>query len=311
MSEVLVEQGVVLGFGGSNARRAVSKAGDISKFASVDTPKRPKAFFGWMGRQLLEAADAGAKWVVAGYPGPVSPDGKLIGPFKNIPGLKGARYDLAARLGAVDPAVGRLLASNEFTLVNVNDGNLAAHAATGRIGAFKYSRVASLILGSGVGSGLVIRDPKYSTVYRVDEHIPAEIGHIPLSADPADTFENAVSGTALARIANARGFGEDSRSIPKDHHAWRSTGEMVGQMSTILGFMLGADLVVPCGGIGSGAQSEYDPHLQNMLDAFETYGSATQRLLMPNIMPVPREDRQVFELFGGESVMRDIYTRAA
>jgi hypothetical protein len=85
VSEVLVEQGVVLGFGGTNARRAVSRGGEIFEFDSIDTPAQPQDFFDWMGTQLLLAADAGSKWVVAGYPGPVSPDGRLIGPFKISP----------------------------------------------------------------------------------------------------------------------------------------------------------------------------------------------------------------------------------
>lgn len=310
MNEVPVNQGVVLGFGGSNARRAVSKGGEIFEFTSVDTPAKPEEFFDWMGIQLLEAADAGADWVVAGYPGPVSADGKLIGPFKNIPGLRAQQYELAAHLGTRDPAVGRLLASRNFTLVNVNDGNLAAHAAASRIGDFAYGRVASLILGSGVGSGLVDRDAAYRTVYRVDERLPAEIGHIMLSGDPEDTFENAVSGTALAKIAVAEGFGEDSRYLPDDHPAWKRTGEAVMQMSNILGLMLGAELVVPCGGIGSGAQNEYGPHLSDLLEIYAARCSATQGLLKPEIIPVPRADRQVFEMYGGEGVMRDAYTRA-
>lgn len=310
MNEVPVSQGVVLGFGGSNARRAVSKDGEIFDFTSVDTPVQPEDFFDWMGVQLLEAADAGSEWVVAGYPGPVSPDGRLVGPFKNIPGLQAQQYELATHLGARDPAVGRLLASKKFTLVNVNDGNLAAHAAASRIGDFAYGRVASLILGSGVGSGLVDRDAAYRTVYRVDERIPAEIGHIMLSGDPEDTFENAVSGTALAKIAVAEGFGEDSRYLPGDHLAWKRTGEAVMQMSNILGLMLGAELVVPCGGIGSGAQDEYGPHLSDLLETYAARGSATQGLLKPEIIPVPRADRQVFEMYGGEGVIRDAYTRA-
>jgi hypothetical protein len=162
-----------------------------------------------------------------------------------------------------------------------------------------------------VGTGIVRRDPEYRTVYRVDEHIPAEIGHVLLSADPTDTFENAVSGKALAQIAIQEKLGKDSRFLPKDHPAWQRTGELVGRMASMLGLMLGAELVVPCGGVGSGAYDDYEPHLSSMLDAFAEYGNATQQLLQPKVIPVPRADRQVFELFGGEGVMRDLYTRAA
>jgi hypothetical protein len=97
--------------------------------------------------------------------------------------------------------------------------------------------------------------------------------------------------------------------LPEDHDAWRRTGEAVMQMSNILGLMLGAELVVPCGGIGSGAQDEYGPHLNDLLEVYASRGSATQILLKPQIIPVPKADRQVFELFGGEGVMRDVYTR--
>jgi predicted NBD/HSP70 family sugar kinase len=311
MSEVSVEQGIVLGFGGTNARRARNQSGEIFDFAAVDTPTQPKAFFDWMAGQLLHAADAGNKWVVAGYPGPVSADGTMIGPFKNVPGLSRAQYNLPEELTAADPAAGRLLASREFSLVSVNDGTLAAHAAATRIGESKYGRVAALILGSGVGTGIVDRDVAYSNVYRADPRIPAEIGHVPLSADPTDTFENAVSGTALARVAIAGGFGEDSRYLPPTHPAWRRTGETVGRMANLLGPMLGVELVVPCGGVGSGAYAEYGPHLDALFETYKEFGNATQILFMPEIVPVPKSDRQVFEMYGGEGVIRDIQTRAA
>lgn len=311
MSEVSVEQGIVLGFGGSNARRARNNAGEIFDFSSVETPSQPNEFFGWMARQLLHAADGGNKWVVAGYPGPVSEDGIFVGPFKNVPGLSRGQYNLPEELKNADPAVGRLLASGEFELVSVNDGTLAAHAAASRIGEFEYGRVAALILGSGVGTGIVDRDKAYANVYRADERLPAEIGHVPLSADPTDTFENSYSGTALARVAVVGGFGDDSRFLPPSHPAWRRTGEAVGRMANLLGPMLGVELVVPCGGVGSGAYAEYSPHLNNMIATYKEYGNATQILFTPEIVPVPRDDRQVFEMYGGEGVMRDIQTRDA
>lgn len=301
MSSVAIESGVVLGFGGTNARRATAYEGDISEFTSVATPERPREFFGWMARQVLQAADAGNKWMVAGFPGPVSRN--KVGPMANVPGLAHQQYDLIEELAAADSAAGHLLNEEGFTLVADNDGNLAAHAAAARIGKHDYDRVSALILGTGVGAGVVNRAPNYDNVYRVDPN-PYEIGHITFSSDPRDTFENDVSGPALKRR-----YGEDARELSESHPAWRRVGESVGRLSVLLGVMSKVDLVVPCGGVGAGASEKYEPHLRGMLSTFSEYGNGAQKLFMPEIVPVPSQDAQVFEMFGGEGVMRDYMTR--
>ncbi len=303
MNTVPVEAGIVLGFGGTNARVGNAVEGDISGFTSVSTPDQPGEFFGWMARQVLSAADDGSNWLVGGFPGPVSPDGQLVGPMANVAGLANERYDLVAELAAADPAVRRLL-DEDFTLIAVNDGELAAQAAASRVGAHQYDRVAALILGSGVGSGIVDRDSAYANVYRADRRNPLEIGHVVLSADPYDSVENAVSGRALERI-----YGMDARDLPADHPAWKRVGETAGQLATMLGLMNGVELVVPTGGVGAGASEKYVAHLRRMIEAYGQHCNATQRLLLPAIDLVPSSESQIFEMYGGEGVMRDFSTR--
>lgn len=305
MGSVVAESGIVLGFGGTNARLGVCHDGDVEGFTSISTPEHPREFFGWMARQILGAADNGNSWLVAGFPGPVSPNGNLVGPMANVRGLAKEQYDLAKQMAAADPAAGRLL-QDKFTLIAVNDGELAAQAAADRVGKYGYDRTAALILGTGVGGGIVDRDHTFDNVCRADRSNPTEIGHILLSGDPLDTFENAVSGPALART-----YGKDARELPSSHPAWKKVGESVGRMATILGVMNGAGLVVPCGGVGAGGSDSYSTHLRSMIDTYREYGNGTQKLFLPEIVPVPQADAQIFELFGAEGVMRDFTTRNA
>lgn len=303
MSELTIESGVVLGFGGTNARKAVSNQGDIEGFTSVTTPDKPRELFGWMARQVLGAAETGHTWLVAGFPGPVTADGKLIGPMANISGLSKEQYDLAEELAVADPATARLL-DEGFNLIAVNDGELAAQAAALRVGDQVYKRTAALILGTGVGAGIVDQDPQHPSVYRADRTNPGEIGHILLSSNPRDTFENAVSGPALTAQ-----FQKDPREMPGNHPAWRKVGEATAQMSVMLGLINGVDLVVPCGGVGSGASESYSSYLRDYLDTLKEYGNGTQILLTPEVKLVSSEDAQVFEMFGAEGVVRDFSTR--
>ncbi|MGF7228552.1 MAG: hypothetical protein ACQR33_01055 [Candidatus Saccharibacteria bacterium] len=304
MKTVTVESGVCLGFGGTNARKAICSGGDITGYSSVETPTQPRKFFGWMGRQVLDAAQAGNGWLVAGYPGPVSSDGKLVGPLTNVVGMARRQYNLREELIATDPEVGRVL-DQGFILLGENDGNLAAQAAAARIGGHKYARTGALILGTGVGSGVVDKDPNYSNVHRADSKHPYEIGHILLSDDPFDRFEDSFSGPGLERRYHA-----NSRDLPADHPAWRGVGRAVGRLSTTMSIMSGVDLIVPCGGVGSGASEKYAPHLEDFMDSYRKFGNGPQQLFAPEIIPVPPEDCQVFEMFGAEGVVRDFLSRA-
>ncbi len=66
-----VEQGLVIGVGGTNFRVATARHDDIESFDSVHTSTEPAQFFGNVGRHILDASDAGSHWVVVGFPGPV------------------------------------------------------------------------------------------------------------------------------------------------------------------------------------------------------------------------------------------------
>jgi len=48
-----------------------------------------------------------------------------------------------------------------------------------------------------------------------------------------------------------------------------------------------------------------------MIDTYREYGNGAQKLFLPEIVLVPQEDAQIFEMFGGEGVMRDFTTRSA
>lgn len=294
-----------MGFGGTNARIGVSAGGDITGFKSIETPSDPEAFYGWMARQVLDAADAGNEWMVAGFPGPVSPDGKKVGPMPNIPGLAEGEYDLEAELAAADPAAARLVEQG-FRIVNVNDGELAAQAAADRVGRHGFDITAALILGTGIGAGIVKRDPAYSDVHRADRDNPAEIGHLMVGEgeDPTETYETTLSGPAIERR-----FG-DARQIPADHPIWRKVGGATARLATTLSLMHGAQLVVPCGGVGGGASDKYGPHLDEIMETYGRFGNGPQRKFAPEIEPVPADEAQIFELYGGAGVMRDFETRA-
>jgi len=303
LEKINIDPGVVIGLGGTNARVGTSDKGDIKDFSSIATPEHPKEFFGWMARQVLKAADEGNSWLVAGIPGIVSPDGKQVGPIANVPGLSQHTYNLEDELAAADPATDRLI-QDGFKLVAVNDGELAAQAAAHKIGEYGYDRTAALILGTGVGAGIVDRDQDYGNVARADRRNPAEIGHITLSSDPADTFENNISGPALTRR-----HGKNPQELPADHPAWKEVGEQGARMANVLGVMNGADLVVVTGGVGAGASDKYGTHLQNVLNRYRENGNGAHKVLTPDVVPVPKADAQVFELYGGEGVMRDFDTR--
>lgn len=295
--------GVVLGFGGTNARFGVAQDGELYRVNSIPTPENPDEFFGWMAQQVLESADWGHKWVVAGLPGPVSPNGLEVGPMTNVPGLASRRYNLTDELVSADSAMAELL-RGDFSVFAVNDGELAAQAAATRIGESQYEKTAALILGTGVGAGVVTRDIYNPEVYRADRSNPNEIGHILLSDDPIDTYENNVSGPAIEWE-----YAMSPSDIAESHEVWEKVGKTVGKMATLLGLMEGVKLVVPCGGVGSGASKKYWPHLEAMMRSIEEFGNEPQKMFLPEIKAVPSQDAQIFELFGGEAVMRDFTTR--
>lgn len=302
MAGINPETGTCLGIGGTNARLGVIDNGDLIHSAAIATPDNPSEVAAWMGRQLLDASDRGEGWLVAGHPGPVSQDGRLVGPLANVPSMRTRQFDLAAEMTAWDPAVGRLL-DEGFIFMNVNDGELAAQAVARRI-ADKEDKVAALIIGTGVGAGIVQRDTEMTDIFRPDRSCPAEIGHLFTGYDPRQTYETTISGPALMRR-----YGVDPRELPANHSAWLKVGEKAGQLVMTLGLMQGVQLVVPTGGVGAGSSDKYKRHLDELLRNVERDGNGAQNLFLPNVVTIPPQEAQTFELHGAVSVMRDVLSR--
>lgn len=297
-----IEPGSCLAFGGTNARMADCVNGDIVGFSSVETPTQPKEFFQWVARNLLDASSRGNSWLVAGFPGPVSPDGQTVGPLVNVSGMREEEYVLARELSRADPEVERVIEQG-FIFLPVNDGALAAQAAASRIGGHNYSKTGALIFGTGVGSGVVEKDDRFINVHRVDKN-PLEIGHLLVNATESfETYEERYSGPALERR-----FGLPAADIPASHHAWVEQGEAVANLSMILGLMSGVELVVPTGGLGIGASDKYGKHLRAFLSEYWIPANNTQKKFSPEVVLVPSNQAEEFEIYGAEGVMRDYGT---
>ncbi len=297
-----LEPGICIGFGGTQARMADCEGGDILRFNSIVTPTEPDALFSWMARNLLDASHDGKEWLVAGFPGPVSMDGQTVGPLTNVAGMREERYGLRGQLAAADPEVERVL-DQGFKLLAVNDGTLAAHAAASRIGLHEYDRTGALIIGTGVGAGVVERDPAHTGVHHVDTSNPFEIGHLLLGEDPFDRFEDRYSGPGMKKR-----YGMAAEDIPAGHPAWKEEAGAAGKLSLVMGLMNGVELVVPTGGVGAGASEKLRPHLDEFLLNIRTHGNGPQKLFMPEIKLVPPAEADAFEMFGAEGVMRDFLT---
>jgi predicted NBD/HSP70 family sugar kinase len=304
MSELCFEQGVVFGIGGTNARVGTSLEGNMEGFRIEATPDQPDEFFRWMARQTLEAADSGAQWAVAGFPGPVSRDGSMIGPMVNVPGLSKTALNMQTKLGLAEPAFERLIGDG-FDVFAVNDGELAAQAAAHHTDTLIHNTVAALIIGTGVGAGIVNRDQANPNVYRADQ-TPSEIGHIPRSTDPSDTFENSISGTALEKA-----YGVSTKELPSNHPAWKRVGETAAQLCMLLGLTHGVERIVLCGGVGSGAADYYLKQTLDIIDSYGEFGNSTQNVFLPLVTAVPRTETDSFELHGGYGVVSDFTTRPA
>lgn len=302
MSEVLTEPGTCLAFGGTNARFANCETGDITGFNSVATPDKPPEFFEWMARRVLDASDEGKHWLVAGFPGPVSPNGLFVGPLNNVAGMRTEKYDLHKELKSADKEVTKVIEQG-FTLLAVNDGTLASQAAASRIGNNNYTKTGTLIIGTGVGAGIVEKDPDYTNVHRADKNNPNEIGHIMLSSNPFDTFENRYSGPALLRR-----YGVGAEELPANHPAWAEEGVAIGMMATTLSLMSNVGLVVPTGGLGAGASHKYGRHLKKFMDTYKDFANGPQKEYTPDIALVPASQSKEFEMYGAEGVIRDHLT---
>lgn len=303
MTEFAHGDGSCLGFGATNARVGHLVDGQLEFSGPAETPSNPAEFADWMARQVLQASHQGDNWVVAGFPGPVNADGTKVGPFANVHGMKDARYNLYADMVAAEPALGRLIEDENYPLIHVNDGELAAQAVAVRVAKPGQDKVAALIVGTGNGSGIVNRDKIFRNVFRPDRSCPIEIGHCILSSDPFDSYEHALAGPGLSRYYNG-----DTRQFDASHPAARKVGELIAQQSLLLGLMLGAELVVPTGGIGAGASDKYESHMRNVLSSIELHGNETQRLYLPEVALIDPAEAQSFELWGALGVVNDHFT---
>lgn len=306
MSSIGIEvgEGFCFGIGGTNSRTAHCVDGDIVSFQMQDTPASADDFFKWASQHIMEAAEQGAGWAVAGFPGPVevTDDSFKIGPFTNIPGLKRRAYDLRAELEKSDSAVGDIFEQG-FRLIAVNDGDLAAHAAATRIGEGEYDKAADIILGTGVGGAVVAR--AQNGVYHSSRE-PFEVGHVVLGEDPRETFENTYSGSAIEAST-----GMKPEKLPADHPVWDSLGRGVGKLATLMSLVSGAELVVPSGSVGVHRFQDYRDAMLRFMEQYNRYGSPAQQAFEPLIQPVPTAIADEYELFGAEGVILDALSQEA
>lgn len=300
-----IAKGMCLGIGGTNARVALCDEGKIEGFHARPTPREAQEFFHWIAEQIIEGHRQGARWAVIGLPGPaVMREGKyIIGPLSNLPGLADQSYTLEEELEKAQPKIADVFAKG-FTLMAVNDGILAAYAAAEVYGnnGEKHYTIASFIIGTGVG-GAVVRRVKDSRVFRPSESL-FEIGHVPLPHNASETFERTISGPALERR-----YGINPRDFPADHEAWKEVGHYVGQLIMMASLIAGADLVVACGGVGSNYYEYYRPHLEAYLQQYETSANAVHRLAVPEMVAVPHDLAQTFEMHGAEGLMKYHFAR--
>lgn len=291
-------QGICVALGGTNARTATLRNGEIYRFSSDPTPDKPDELFRKMVRQLLLRADDGSEWAVVSVPGPVrEADGQYtIGPCVNIGGLDEG-YDLNTALGKADPAFNRLI-EDGFRIVAVNDGDLAAHAVAERHSKPEERSVGALIVGTGVGFGAAERIAPHASVFRTIK-LPLEIGHTVLSPTGMVTLENTISGDAIERT-----YGISTKDMEATHPVWREVGRYIGMAAFNLGALLGIELIVPTGGVGIGASDHLKPHLEEFMAEFAKQANSTQSLFIPRIAAAPPNEAQIFELYGAVSIAR-------
>lgn len=313
-----VGPGVCLGFGGTNARVANCINGGIEGFDKEATATRPQQFFKWMSGRILEAAHGGNEWVVAGFPGPVSSDGQLIGPMQNVKGMARRQFNLVERLTAADPAVGDILAEG-FKLIAVNDGTLSAHAAAKLVSKYKDESIASLIFGTGIGTGVVEKDAEFEEVYRVDTRHSFEAGHIPGFVSHAVTDKKwankytSYEQWAAGPMLKDRYKGVDPADIPFNSQAWRDVSVTAVRIASTFGLLFDVDLLVPCGGVGAGAAHKYGRLLKAEVAEFMRLakaegknGNKVKQDKFPKIVPAPKELVDEFEMYGADGVMREL-----
>jgi predicted NBD/HSP70 family sugar kinase len=286
--------GTVMGIGGSHAREAACYAGGgITHVMTSETPDNPTEFFEFAAAHINRADNNHAKWTVLGVPGTVgmADSQPHFGPLANVEGLSSDVYNVRRELIKADPDIADILHSG-FTVIVVNDGDLAAHAVAARFAEKKDMRVAALINGTGVGTGVIERVEEGNKLFRTFG-LPLEMGHLTVSDNALRTFESTISGFAIEQM-----YGMNARDIEAGHHIWKVVGTRMGRMAIMLGTMEGVDLVVPTGGLGVGASPKYRKHMETYIEDYRGVSNRTQQMLIPRIDFVPQDEGHEFELYG-------------
>jgi len=303
-----------LALGATNAREARIVDRSVETFHIEPTPTKVTEFYGWLARRLLDAADDGVEHAVIGVPGPVvtTPAGIEMGPMTNIGGgnsrLAKNAYNVNRWLRRADPGIDAL---PEDYLHVVNDGDLAGHAVGARFGTTdgstaKHRVLGALINGSGVGLGVVSWDAHAGLYRRM--HLPLEIGKAPY--DDLSNYEQNISGTALSECWHDV-LGESGvewvrgRDLPANHQVWADVGNGMGRLSMMAGTMLGAEVIVPTGGVGIGAREKYQKHLDGFVEGLRELGNDAEQRMVPEIRYVPAGEEQTFELLGASGIVRE------
>ncbi len=305
MKTVMVENGVCFSITTDEIKVATCYGEAVENVEVVPIPTkypRKREFFRLLANRTLRAATEDAQWVVAGWPGPVSADGSLVGPLVNMHGMTQHRsYDVERILAEHEPRLRPYFEEdNSFALVSVNDGELAAHAAASLVGKDEYARVAALIIDAGIGAGMVMRDPGYECVFRADKVNPLEMGHLPQFGNFFKTTETAISLTGQQHTYKGVALGDVPQALTQE------VSSRIVDMTAILGFVLRAGLVVPYGR----GFDRYADQIMPLVEAqLKDVANPTQQGLVPDVMTVPEQYQDRFPLYGAVPLMRDVMSR--
>lgn len=307
MKAVDVGEGICFGIGGTNYRVAeCDENGDVNEWHVTPTPDNPRKFFGQTARAILEAADCGAQWAVMGVPGPVTvevdEDDKVTQNFRvtNIKALSRLKgFDPVKEMSALEPAFERLTRDG-FTLLTVNDADLAAHAAAKHYGTdhegIPRKVIADLVIGTGIGGAEVRRDERLG-IYHSDPGL-WEVGHSLIAPGLwSRTYEKMFSGAGIGTHCETPA----ERLEPGDP-IWYEVAQGVGMLALNFGLNGGAELMVVSGGTGIHAQANYKDEMQRMLDTFAQSRNPMADKV-PEVKFAPRELADTYEMYGARGAV--------